>query len=98
MAHTFPCSCRHRPSRQRRSVTGYVGISYDLTERKRADEYIYHVAHHDPLTGSLPAPCSRDRLEVAIERGRRSQDTLAVMMVDLDNFKRVNDSSRPPGR
>src|SRR5258708_6604331 len=73
-------------------ITGYVGISYDLTERKRADEYIYHVAHHDPLTGLPTRTLLRDRLEVAIERGRRSQDTLAVMMVDLDNFKRLNDS------
>src|SRR5258708_13178981 len=74
------------------SITGYVGIFYDLTERKRADEYIYHVAHHDPLTGLPTRTLLRDRLEVAIERGRRSQDTLAVMMVDLDNFKRVNAS------
>jgi diguanylate cyclase (GGDEF)-like protein/PAS domain S-box-containing protein len=73
-------------------ITGFVGISYDLTERKRADEYIYHVAHHDPLTGLPTRTLLRDRLEVAIERARRSQDTLAVMMVDLDNFKRVNDS------
>ena len=42
-------------------ITGFVGISYDLTERKRAEEYIYHVAHHDPLTG-LPTPpaCATD--------------------------------------
>jgi diguanylate cyclase (GGDEF)-like protein/PAS domain S-box-containing protein len=74
------------------SITGFVGIFYDLTERKRADEYIYHVAHHDPLTGLPTRTLLRDRLEVFIERTRRSQDTLAVMMVDLDNFKRVNDS------
>ncbi len=73
-------------------ITGFVGISYDLTERKRADEYIYHVAHHDPLTGLPTRTLLRDRLEVFIERTRRSQDSLAVMMVDLDNFKRVNDS------
>jgi diguanylate cyclase (GGDEF)-like protein/PAS domain S-box-containing protein len=73
-------------------ITGFLGISYDLTERKRADEYIYHVAHHDPLTGLPTRTLLRDRLEVAIERARRSQDNLAVMMVDLDNFKRVNDS------
>ena len=73
-------------------ITGFVGISYDLTERKRAEEYIYHVAHHDPLTGLPTRTLLRDRLEVAIERARRTQDNLAVMMVDLDNFKRVNDS------
>ncbi len=73
-------------------ITGFVGISYDLTERKRAEEYIYHVAHHDHLTGLPTRTLLRDRLEVAIERATRSQDKLAVLMVDLDNFKRVNDS------
>ena len=50
------------------NITGFVGISYDLTERKRADEYIYHVAHHDPLTGLPTRTLLRDRLEVFIER------------------------------
>jgi diguanylate cyclase (GGDEF)-like protein/PAS domain S-box-containing protein len=74
------------------SITGFLGISYDLTEKKRADEYIYHIAHHDPLTGLPTRTLLRDRLEMAIERAKRSQDVLAVIMVDLDNFKRVNDS------
>jgi diguanylate cyclase (GGDEF)-like protein/PAS domain S-box-containing protein len=73
-------------------ITGFVGISYDLTERKRADEYIYHVANHDSLTGLPTRTLLRDRLELLIERAQRSQENLAVMMVDLDNFKRVNDS------
>jgi diguanylate cyclase (GGDEF)-like protein/PAS domain S-box-containing protein len=73
-------------------ITGFVGISYDLTERKRADEYIYHVANHDSLTGLPTRTLLRDRLELLIERAQRSQDNLAVMMIDLDNFKRVNDS------
>jgi diguanylate cyclase (GGDEF)-like protein/PAS domain S-box-containing protein len=74
------------------SITGYLGISYDLTEKKRAEEYIYHVAHHDHLTGLPTRTLLRDRLELLIERAKRSQESLAVMMVDLDNFKRVNDS------
>jgi diguanylate cyclase (GGDEF)-like protein/PAS domain S-box-containing protein len=73
-------------------IIGFLGISHDLTEKKRAEEYIYHVAHHDPLTGLPTRTLLRDRLEVAIERAKRSQDILAVMVVDLDNFKRVNDS------
>jgi diguanylate cyclase (GGDEF)-like protein/PAS domain S-box-containing protein len=73
-------------------ITGFVGISYDLTERKRADEYIYHVANHDSLTGLPTRTLLRDRLELLIERAQRSQENLAVMTVDLDNFKRVNDS------
>src|ERR1700734_3267142 len=64
------------------SITGFVGISYDLTERKRAEEYIYPVAHHDHLTGLPTRNLLRDRLEVAIERARRTHDNLAVMMVD----------------
>jgi diguanylate cyclase (GGDEF)-like protein/PAS domain S-box-containing protein len=74
------------------SIIGFLGISYDLTEKKRAEEYIHHVAHHDPLTGLPTRTLLRDRLGVFIERAKRSQENLAVMMVDLDNFKRVNDS------
>ena len=73
-------------------IAGFVGISYDLTERKRAEEYIYHVAHHDHLTCLPTRTLLRDRLEVCIERATRSQDKLAVLMIDLYNFKRVNDS------
>ncbi len=73
-------------------IAGFVGISYDLTERKRADEYIYHVANHDSLTGLPTRTLLRDRLELLIERAQRSLSELAVMMIDLDNFKRVNDS------
>ena len=74
------------------TITGFLGIAYDLTERKRADEHLYHIAHHDPLTGLPTRALLRDRLDVAIERARRSQDTLALLMIDLDNFKRINDS------
>jgi diguanylate cyclase (GGDEF)-like protein/PAS domain S-box-containing protein len=73
-------------------ITGFVAISYDLTERKRADEYIYHVANHDSLTGLPTRTLLRDRLELLTERAQRSHENLAVMMVGLDNFKRVNDS------
>lgn len=69
-----------------------MGTSFDLTERKLADEYIYHVAHHDTLTGLPTRGLMCDRLSVAMERSTRSGDSVAVMMVDMDNFKRVNDS------
>jgi diguanylate cyclase (GGDEF)-like protein/PAS domain S-box-containing protein len=73
-------------------VIGLMGMSYDLTERKDADDYIYHLAHHDTLTGLPGRSLLRDRLEVAIERGKRFQSLFAVLMIDLDHFKRVNDS------
>ena len=74
------------------NVIGLMGMSYDLTERKDADDYIYHLAHHDTLTGLPGRSLLRDRLEIAIERGKRYQTLFAVLMIDLDNFKRVNDS------
>jgi diguanylate cyclase (GGDEF)-like protein/PAS domain S-box-containing protein len=77
---------------ERGSVIGLMGMSYDLTDRKEADEYIYHLAHHDTLTGLPGRSLLRDRLEVAVERGKRFQILFAVLMIDLDHFKRVNDS------
>jgi diguanylate cyclase (GGDEF)-like protein/PAS domain S-box-containing protein len=73
-------------------IIGLMGISYDLTERKQSDDYIYHLAHHDALTGLPSRTLLRDRLEVAVERGKRFQSLFSVLMIDLDNFKRVNDS------
>ncbi|MDE3105316.1 MAG: EAL domain-containing protein [Acidobacteriota bacterium] len=71
---------------------GYMAASYDLTERKTAEEYIYYIAHHDTLTGLPTRALLIDRLGVAMERARRANEHLAVMMIDLDHFKRVNDS------
>jgi diguanylate cyclase (GGDEF)-like protein len=76
---------------------GFLGISYDLTERKRTQESIYYAANHDPLTGLPTRALLRDRLGMAIERANRARTSLAVLMVDLDNFKRVNDSLGHPG-
>jgi len=73
-------------------VIGLMGMSFDLTDRKEADEYIYHLAHHDTLTGLPGRSLVRDRLEVAIERAKRFQTLFSVLMIDLDHFKRVNDS------
>ena len=74
------------------AVIGVMAVSYDLTERKEADEYIYHLAHHDTLTGLPGRSLLRDRLQMAIERGKRFQTLFAVLLIDLDHFKRVNDS------
>jgi len=70
---------------------GLIIIAYDVTERKRAADYISHIAHHDELTGLATRRLLRDRADTAIARARRQQDKLAVLTVDLDNFKRIND-------
>jgi diguanylate cyclase (GGDEF)-like protein/PAS domain S-box-containing protein len=64
----------------------------DVTLRKQTEETIRSLAYHDPLTGLANRLLFVDRLVQAIERARRNGQPLAVMLVDLDRFKLVNDS------
>jgi diguanylate cyclase (GGDEF)-like protein/PAS domain S-box-containing protein len=77
---------------ERQQITGFLCIAYDITERKHQEEYARHVAHHDFLTGLPNRMLLNDRLYIAIERARRDGCKVAAMMIDLDHFKRVNDS------
>ena len=72
--------------------TGFVGIAYDISERKRSESYIRHLAHHDALTSLPNRVLLQDRVEVAIEHAKRSQRQVGVMLLDLDHFKQINDS------
>jgi diguanylate cyclase (GGDEF)-like protein/PAS domain S-box-containing protein len=72
-------------------VVGLILIAYDITERKRTEDYISHLAHHDALTGLPTRTLFHDRLSVALARALRNRRKVALLMVDLDNFKRVND-------
>jgi diguanylate cyclase (GGDEF)-like protein/PAS domain S-box-containing protein len=74
------------------SLLGLVGMAYDLGERKRGEERVDYAAHHDPLTNLPTRALLRDRLGVAIEHATRAGGSLAVLLIDLDHFKRVNDS------
>jgi diguanylate cyclase (GGDEF)-like protein/PAS domain S-box-containing protein len=71
---------------------GILSVAYDITERKRVEEHISHIEHHDPLTGLPTRALLRDRLHVALGQSRYNQSHLALLMVDLDNFKRINDT------
>ena len=73
-------------------VTGFVGIAFDITERKQMLEYVTHLATHDPLTGLMGRALLRDKTVEAVERARRYGTKVAVFMLDLDHFKRINDS------
>ena len=64
----------------------------DITERKELEAELEHQATHDPLTGLPNRALLLDRLGVALARGRRRSSPLAVLFVDVDNFKVVNDS------
>lgn len=73
-------------------ATGYVGIAVDITERRQMLDYVTHLATHDQLTGLMGRALLRDKTVEAIERARRYGTKVAVFMLDLDHFKRINDS------
>ncbi|HEX5825389.1 MAG TPA: sensor domain-containing diguanylate cyclase [Candidatus Limnocylindrales bacterium] len=68
------------------------GLLVDVTDRKRLESKLMHDALHDPLTGLANRVLFRDHLERALMRLGRTPGTVAVLFVDLDDFKRVNDS------
>lgn len=66
----------------------------EMTERKQAQ--LYHLAHHDPLTGLPNRMLFYDRLDQALSHAERTRKILAVLFIDLDHFKRVNDTLGHP--
>ncbi len=68
------------------------GLLIDTTDRKRLESRLIHDALHDPLTGLANRVLLRDHVERALARRDRSGGMLAFLFVDLDDFKRVNDS------
>ena len=70
---------------------GWVATHDDITERKQAEARIAHMAHHDALTGLANRVLLRERLQAELLRVQRGQH-LAVLYLDLDHFKNVNDT------
>jgi diguanylate cyclase (GGDEF)-like protein len=69
-----------------------IGTMRDITERKQAEARIEFLAHHDALTGLPNRVLLRDRFEHARAYSERNSSSLAMLFIDLDNFKAVNDS------
>jgi diguanylate cyclase (GGDEF)-like protein/PAS domain S-box-containing protein len=69
-----------------------IGTNLDITERRRMEEAVQSAAQSDPLTGLANRLLLDDRLRVALARLRRSGAQLAVLYIDLDRFKEVNDT------
>lgn len=70
----------------------YYGTARDVTERKEAEAFINFQAYHDLLTRLPNRALFKDRLELAIAQARRGNQKLAVMFLDLDRFKVINDT------
>ena len=74
------------------TLTHYVGVFSDITRLKESQEQLDFLAHHDPLTRLPNRLLFQDRLVHAIGRAAREHQELAVMFIDLDRFKNVNDT------
>ncbi len=73
-------------------VTGLTGAAVDITERKAAEAQIEYLAHHDALTGLPNRVLLRDRMAQSLATARRAGSRVALLFLDLDRFKHVNDS------
>lgn len=74
------------------NATGFRGIVRDVDERKKAEATILHMAYHDALTGLPNRVLFNDRLNVAMSSAKRNNKKFALMILDLDKFKAVNDT------
>ena len=70
----------------------FIVLARDITERKASEQRIMQLAHYDPLTALPNRALLADRMKVAIKRAERRSGRLAVLFVDLDRFKPINDS------
>ena len=70
----------------------YVAMILDITERKKAEDKLNYLAYYDNLTG-LPNRCLLiDRLQQAMKEANRNEQLVAVLFIDIDHFKKINDS------
>ena len=74
------------------NVSHYIGVTSDITEYKAAQERIRNLAYFDQLTGLPNRSLLRDRVNQLIATAQRERQEFAVLFIDLDNFKNVNDS------
>lgn len=69
-----------------------IGVARDVTALRQAEEKLRFLAHHDPLTGLTNRSLFLDRLESALRAAHRHQSSLALLFLDLNDFKQINDT------
>ncbi|MFA7269422.1 MAG: EAL domain-containing protein [Sterolibacterium sp.] len=74
------------------ALTHYIASFTDISERKAAEERISRLAHHDALTGLYNRFSLQDRLGQTLLTARREREQVAIMFIDLDHFKNINDT------
>jgi diguanylate cyclase (GGDEF)-like protein len=77
-------------------VTHYVAVFSDISAMKESEAMLDHIAHHDPLTNLPNRLLLHARMEQALAKARRSNSLMAVMFLDLDYFKQINDTMGHP--
>jgi len=73
-------------------LTHHIAIFNDLSEQKKAEQHIHFLAHYDPLTQLANRSLFTERLQQAISKSQRNHKSIALLFIDLDRFKEVNDS------
>ncbi len=76
----------------RGEVTHYIGVFQDITLQKETQDRIQRLAHYDPLTGLPNRALLADRIHIALSAAQRNHEPLALLFVDLDHFKNINDT------
>lgn len=90
--HAFDVTLVPKHAADGRQVVGWYGLMHDVTKREATASELREQATHDPLTGLANRLFLDDRLAHAVDRARRANTRLAVLLIDLDHFKEVNDS------
>jgi diguanylate cyclase (GGDEF)-like protein/PAS domain S-box-containing protein len=87
----LPVEVHINPVRQGGRVVGLIGVSRDISERRRLQQQLSHLARSDPLTGVFNRRSFMEEVEREIVRSRREGKPCALLFIDLDGFKEVND-------
>lgn len=74
------------------NISGYLCIATDLSARRQAEEKTHYLTHYDPLTELPNRLLLRHRIQLAIDNARRRHHRVGLLLIDLDNFLRINDS------